>query len=138
MTFNSKRKVVFGSRWRASRSPRSRIPIAPWSAWGLARTGISSGPPTAKAVTGASAAISACATGRITSTSTQFGDVSDTCSGVYAAAAYTDFEWPYKNIVICTRHARFPNGLTPSSDILQTKNSDLQDLNILFTVGFRY
>lgn len=65
----------------------------------------------------------------------QFGDVTDVTSGVYLAAS-TDFEFPCQNIVIFTG-ARIEYAYT-GSDILQTRNSDLQDLNILFVVGFRY
>jgi hypothetical protein len=65
----------------------------------------------------------------------QFGHITDTIFGAYAAAS-TDFEWPYKNVVLFVG-ARIEWAYT-GSDILQTANSDLQDLNILFTVGFRY
>jgi hypothetical protein len=65
----------------------------------------------------------------------QFGHITDTVSAVYLAAS-SDFEWPCKNFVIFTG-ARFEWSYT-GSDILQTRNSDLQDLNFLFTVGIRY
>jgi hypothetical protein len=65
----------------------------------------------------------------------QFGDVTDTILTTYVAASM-DLEWPCKNVVIFTG-ARIEWAYT-GSDILQTRNSDLQDLNLLFVVGFRY
>lgn len=64
-----------------------------------------------------------------------FGHITDTCSGIYAGA-YTDLEWKCKNVVIFAG-ARIEWAYT-ASDILQSVNSDLQDLNFMFTLGFRY
>jgi hypothetical protein len=64
----------------------------------------------------------------------QFGHVTDVVSGIYTAV-HTDLECPVNSIIFFVG-ARFEWAYT-ASDILQ-RNSDMQDLNALLTIGIRY